>query len=80
MDHIGSFDSYCHNMRDCGIGNIFTVLTYVKEITIVATWVFVWSAVEMLFFDSNRLKKRKYNLLHILSARITIDDSEPKQE
>ena len=61
-------------------GNIFTVLTYVKEITIVATWVFVWSAVEMLFFDSNRLKKRKYNLLHVLSAKITIDDSTPKQE
>ena len=61
-------------------GNIFTVLTFVKEITVVATWVFVWSAVEMWFFDSNRLKKRKYNLLHILSAKITIDNGTPKQE
>jgi len=51
------------------LGNIFTIPTVVKEISIVATWVFVWSAVEMWFFDSNKLKKRKYNLLHILSAK-----------
>ena len=52
------------------LGNIFTIPLVAKEITIVATWVFVWAAVEHWFFDSNKMKKRKYNLFQILSAKI----------
>jgi len=63
------------------LGNVFTLLSYVKEITIVATWVFVWSAIEMWFFDSQKMKKRKYNLLHILSAKMTTENNKKyKQE
>jgi len=41
-----------------------------QEITLVATWVFVWAAVEKLFFDQNILIKRRRRLFQLLSAKI----------
>ena len=43
----------------------------VQEITLVATWVFVWASVEKLFFDQNKLTNRKRRLLQLLFAKIT---------
>jgi hypothetical protein len=43
----------------------------IQEITLVATWVFVWSAVEKWFFDQNHLANRRHRLLQILCAKIT---------
>jgi len=57
------------------LGNIFEIPNVVKEVTIVATWVFVWAAVEGWFFDNEKLRNRKFMLLHILSAKITIDEN-----
>lgn len=46
----------------------------IKEIIIIASWVFVWAAVEKWFFDRRDLQKKKINILHILSAKITIEE------
>jgi len=51
------------------IGTLFTI-PVIKEITIVATWVFVWTALEKWFFEGNRLKKSKFNLFKILLAKV----------
>jgi len=40
------------------------------EITIIVAWVFVWAASEKLFFDRRDLQNWRYNLLHILSAKV----------
>ena len=42
-----------------------------NEITLVATWVFVWSAVEKWFFDQYQLTNRRHRLLQLLLAKIT---------
>ena len=56
------------------LGSIFTV-PVIKEVTIVATWVFVWTALEKWFFEGNRLRKRKFNLYQILLAKLTVSES-----
>jgi hypothetical protein len=43
----------------------------VHEITLVATWVFVWAAVEKWFFDQHKLSNQRHRLLQILLAKIT---------
>lgn len=53
------------------LGNAFSSTNMVKEVTIVATWVFVWTAVEKLFFDQGSLGSKKLRLLQILTAKIT---------
>jgi hypothetical protein len=50
----------------------------VQEITLVATWVFVWAAVEKLFFDQKKLVDRRHRLLQILLAKITGRDEAEK--
>ena len=82
------------DMREINIYSILFLLTgmlwftvgsfitnpVIHEITIVATWVFVWTALEKWFFDGNRLKKRKFNLLNILSAKWIVSGCNlPKQ-
>jgi len=42
-----------------------------QEFTLIISWVFVWAAAEKAFFDRKDLQNRRFNLLHILSARIT---------
>ena len=46
-------------------------LVIVKDIIIVASWVFVWAAVEKFFFDRRKLMDRRFSLLQILSAKVT---------
>ena len=54
------------------LGSIFTIPAVMREVTIVATWVFVWTAVEKWFFEGDKLRKRKYNLYQILLAKLTV--------
>jgi len=56
------------------LGSIFTI-PVLKEVTIIATWVFVWTALEKWFFEGNRLRKRKFNLYQILLAKLTTFES-----
>lgn len=42
-----------------------------SEITLVATWVFIWAAVDKCFFGRRKLTDKRMSLLHILSAKIT---------
>jgi len=32
------------------------------EILVIASWIFIWAAVEMFFFDRRNLKNRKHRL------------------
>jgi len=43
-----------------------------QNIIVIASWVFVWAAVEKLFFDRRVLKEKRQSLLQILSAKITV--------
>ena len=42
-----------------------------ETVVIIASWVFVWAAVEKWFFDRRRLTDKKFSLLQILSAKVT---------
>ena len=42
-----------------------------QELFIIFSWVFIWAATEKFFFDRSNLQDNRYNLLHILSARVT---------
>ena len=42
-----------------------------ENIVIIASWVFVWAAVEKWFFDRRKLSDKRFSLLQILSAKIT---------
>ncbi|MCL2586845.1 MAG: hypothetical protein FWE31_01245 [Firmicutes bacterium] len=50
-----------------------------QEILFIISWVFVWAAAEKTFFDRKDLQDSRYNLLHILSARV-VDDSADVQD
>ncbi|MCL2555519.1 MAG: hypothetical protein FWE03_00675 [Firmicutes bacterium] len=41
-----------------------------QEFTLIISWVFIWAAAEKLFFDRRDLQNNRYNLLHILTAKI----------
>ena len=43
-----------------------------QEFMLILSWVFIWAGSEKLFFDRKDLQNRRYNLLHILSAKVTI--------
>ncbi|MDR0778625.1 MAG: hypothetical protein LBE48_04230 [Methanomassiliicoccaceae archaeon] len=53
------------------IGAFFREETLIKDITIIAAWVFVWTAVGKWFFDLSDLSDKRMSLLHILTGRIT---------
>ena len=57
------------------LGQLFARTSMIKEITLVATWVFVWTAVEKFFFDRGRLQERRFSLLQILSANVKSDEN-----
>jgi hypothetical protein len=58
------------------LGNILTTVWsvpegfFINEIILIASWVFVWGAVERWFFGGNNLRGRRTELLHILSAKV----------
>ena len=52
------------------VGYVLVPSAIVREVTIIATWVFVWSAVEKWFFERNKLQDRRFSLLQILAARV----------
>jgi hypothetical protein len=52
------------------IGTLFRDTTMIKDITIIAAWVFIWTAVGKWFFDLTDLRDKKYSLIHILTAKI----------
>lgn len=54
------------------VGQLFLSARFVHELTLIATWVFVWAAVEKLFFDQTRLQDKRFSLLQILAAKITV--------
>lgn len=54
------------------VGRVFSPVRFLHEITIIATWVFVWAAVEKLFFDRTRQQDKRFSLLQILAAKITV--------
>lgn len=54
------------------IGQFFTRTGMMHEITLIATWVFVWTAVTKFFFDRGDLQDRRFSLLQILAAKITV--------
>jgi len=43
-----------------------------EYIFVIASWVFVWAAVEKWFFDRKELHEKRRSLLQILSAKITV--------
>lgn len=44
----------------------------VKELFVIATWVFVWAAIEKFFFGRKELHEKRFKLLQMLSAKITV--------
>ena len=52
----------------------------IKEIIIIASWVFIWASVEKWFFDRRRLNLQKLSLLQILTAKIIATDENPPQD
>ncbi|MCL2676172.1 MAG: hypothetical protein FWE84_06320 [Firmicutes bacterium] len=56
------------------LGNIFDLLKtgIIQNIIIIASWVFVWGAVEAWFFDRKDLHEKRLSLLQILSAKIAV--------
>jgi len=51
-----------------------------QELFIIVSWVFIWAASEKIFFDRSNLKDSRYNLLHILSAKVQEIAEETKDE
>jgi len=45
-----------------------------QEIMFIVSWVFVWAASEKIFFDRNNLQSTRYNLLHIMTAKLLPDE------
>ena len=46
----------------------------VQDILVIASWVFVWAAVEDLFFSRKQLVNRKYKILQIVTSKVVSDD------
>ncbi|HCO70253.1 MAG TPA: hypothetical protein DIT26_06725 [Mesotoga infera] len=44
---------------------------FLHTILVIASWVFIWAAVEMFFFNRRRLKNRKHRLQWIYFAEIS---------
>jgi len=40
------------------------------EILLIASWVFVWAAVQKVFFDRWRLREQRFTLLQLLDAKV----------
>ena len=62
-------------MLAMGIASILTELSFnayaLHEILVIASWVFIWAAVETFFFERRKLRKRKHHLQRIYSAEFT---------
>lgn len=43
---------------------------FFRELSVIVSWVFVWSAMERWFFKLGELRNNKLNLLHLLAAKI----------
>lgn len=63
------------------IGMIFLLVGYFvsagelfKEIIVIASWVFIWAAVEKMFFDTIYLRRTRVKILQMLSAKITAEN------
>ena len=56
------------------LGSIFAIPAVLKEITIVATWVFVWTALDKWFFEGKALRHKKFNLYQMLLAKVTFTE------
>jgi len=46
----------------------------VKDIIVIASWVFVWAAVEKWFFDRKDQRENRLNILRIINAKVTTKD------
>jgi hypothetical protein len=58
-----------------GSTQIFTIASRrysLNEFIIVMSWVFMWKAVELIFFERGKLIKEKAVLLKIFFAEITV--------
>lgn len=53
------------------LGQIFNDIKILHEITLVTTWVFIWTAVDKFFFGRFKLRDQRFNLLQILSSKVT---------
>ena len=62
------------------LGSFFSYVPVVREITMVATWVFVWTAIEKWFFERNRLQDNRFSILHILTATLRPKPGETKSK
>ncbi len=62
-------------MLAMGSASILTELSFnayaLHEILVIASWVFIWAAVETFFFERRKLKNRKHHLQRIYSAEFT---------
>jgi len=62
-------------MLAMGIASILTELSFnayaLHEILVIASWVFIWAAVETFFFERRKLKNRKHHFQRIYSAEFT---------
>jgi len=52
------------------IGLLVIVHIVRQEFALIISWVLIWAAAEKTFFDRRDLQNKRFNLLHILSARI----------
>ncbi|MCL2062636.1 MAG: hypothetical protein FWH03_08465 [Firmicutes bacterium] len=60
-----------------GLSFIEHSLGVLNEIIIIASWVFVWGAIEKQFFASRELQDKRLKLLQIISAKITVRENPP---
>lgn len=51
---------------------VFNTLPMLDDISIIATWGFIWAAIQKIFFERTHLTGTRLSLLHILSAKITV--------
>jgi len=42
----------------------------IPELLLIASWVFVWAAVQKVFFDRWRLREQRFTLLQLLDAKV----------
>jgi len=55
-----------------GLGAVLRNTYLMYELTLVASWGFVWAAIEKWFFDRARLHRKRLGLLQILSSDIVL--------
>jgi hypothetical protein len=56
------------------IGQVFSEVYLLGEITLIAIWVFIWTAIDKWFFEQRNLRNKKYDLMQIMAANVRTEE------